>query len=141
MRFVALLFALVMTTVDAQTLGSTEAARKLTDDVLNTIIAGNIKAGFALLKPHVTSERVADFETGLDTIVAQISTIERQFGKTIGKEFLREKALGESLYEVVQLQKFEQHAAYWRFIFYRPRDGKWVLSNFNMSTQIEALFN
>lgn len=135
---VFVLFVLVTTTVQAATLDSKEAARKLTDQVMAKVASGDFNGGFILMKPYLVIPE-SEFNVMLEQARLQLPVIQGRFGKIIGIEFISEKMVGKSLLQIVQIQKFEKHIMRWRFIFYNP-EGKWVLNTFNWDDNIRSLF-
>jgi hypothetical protein len=141
MKPVAVLFFVVFlltTAVQAATLDSKEAARKLTDQVIAKVASGDFNGGLILLKPYVIIPE-SEFNVMLEQTKLQLPTIQGRFGKTVGSEFISEKMVGKSLLQIVQIQKFEKHIMRWRFIFYNP-GGKWVLNTFNFDDKIQSVF-
>jgi hypothetical protein len=135
---VFVLFVLVTTTVQAATLDSKEAARKLTDQVMAKVASGDFTGGLILMKPYLVVPE-SEFSVMLEQAKLQLPAIQGRFGKIVGVEFISEKMVGKSLLQIVQIQKFEKHIMRWRFIFYNP-EGKWVLNTFNYDDKIRSLF-
>jgi len=139
MRIVAVVMFLLMTTAAAAaTLESKDAARKLTDDVVGKITSGDLEGGFLLTKPHLIVPE-SEFNVMLEQAKLQLPMIQGRFGKSLGAEFIKEKTIGKSLLQIVQLQRFERHIIRWKFTFYKP-DSKWVLNSFTFDDNINALF-
>jgi hypothetical protein len=134
----SVVFVLVTTIVEAATLDSKEAARKLTDQVMAKVVSGDFHGGLMLMKPYIIIPE-SEFNAMLEQAKSQLPAIQGRFGKTVGSEFISEKMVGRSLLQIVQLQKFERHIMRWRFIFYNPA-GKWVLNTFNFDDEIHSLF-
>ena len=135
---VFVLFVLVTTTVQAATLDSKEAARKLTDQVMAKVASGDFNGGLILMKPYLVIPE-SEFNVMLEQAKLQLPAIQGRFGKIVDIEFISEKMVGKSLLQIVQIQKFEKHIMRWRFIFYNP-EGKWVLNTFNYDDNIRSLF-
>ena len=131
-------FVLVTTTVQAATLDSKEAARKVTDQVMAKVATGDFQGGLILIKPYTIIPE-SEFNVMLEQAKLQLPAIQGRFGKTVGSEFISEKMVGKSLLQIVHIQKFEKHIMRWRFIFYNPQ-GKWVLNTFNFDDKIHSLF-
>jgi len=131
-------FVLVTISVQAATLDSREAARKLTDQVMAKVASGDFNAGLNLMKPYLIIPE-SEFNVMLEQTKLQLPAIQGRFGKTVGSEFISEKMVGKSLMKIVQIQKFEKHIMRWRFIFYNPGGG-WVLNTFNFDDKIHFLF-
>jgi uncharacterized membrane protein len=139
MRIIILVgFFLIAAGVQAATLDSKEAARKLTDQVMTMVASGDIEGGLILMKPYLIVPE-SEFNVMLEQAKLQLPIIQGRFGKTVGIEFIDEKMSGKSLLQIIQIQKFEKHAMRWRFTFYNPK-GKWVLNTFNFDDKINLLF-
>lgn len=133
-----LLILLITSAVNAATLESKDAARKLTDQVMTKVGSEDIQSALLLMKPFLIVPD-SEFNVMLEQSKLQLPTIQGRFGKSIGFEFISEKQAGKSLFKIVQIQKFEKHAMVWTFIFYNP-NGKWVLNTFNFNDNFNSLF-
>jgi len=139
MKFIAIvMYILVTTTAHAASLDSNDAARALTDQIMAKVGSGDIEGGFQLMKPFLIIPE-SEFNVMMEKTKMQLPAIQMRFGKTIGSEFIKEKLVGYSLLQIVQIQKFEKHILRWDFIFYSP-DGKWILNTFNFNDQIQSMF-
>ncbi len=112
----------VATAASAATLDSKAAARKLTDQVMTKVAAGDIEGGFQLMKPYSIVPE-SEISVAIEQTKLQIPVMQGRFGKTVGVEFICDKSVGNSLLQIIQIQKFEKHIMRWKFIFYSP-DGK-----------------
>jgi hypothetical protein len=63
-----------------------------------------------------------------------------RYGKPVGFEFISLKKAGESVMQYIYIEKTEEHALPWRFIFYRSPSG-WVLNSFSWNDNIKLLFD
>ena len=124
--------------VQADTLDSKQAARNLTDQVMVKVSSGNYSAGLMHLKPYFVIPE-SEFNVMLEQIKMQTPVMQSRYGNTLGSEFISEKMAGQSLLQIVHIQKFEKHAIRWQFIFYNPK-GKWVLNTFNFNDNIQPMF-
>lgn len=136
--FVSLLLIFGATAVQADTLDSTENARKLTDQVMAKVTAGDFLGGFNVMKPYLIIPD-SEFNVMCEQAKSQLPVIQSRFGTSVGSEFISERMIGKSLLQIVHIQKFEKHAMRWRFTFYNPK-GKWILNTFNFDENIQALF-
>lgn len=119
-------------------LESARAARLLTNTVLEQVVAGDFEAGLRLLEPYVVVPK-AEFDRLLQRTTASLPEIHKRFGASLAAERIDDAQIGESVYRVRHLQKFERHVLLWTFIFYRPRDA-WVLDAFWFDDKIQNLF-
>lgn len=140
MRFVVMLaLALLLTpSVSAAKLESIDAAIAVTDQIMKRVVAGDLKGGFELAKPHAAVPAAE-----VDAIVGQAELMQpmlvARFGKSIGYEQIRNDAVGSSLAQIVYIQRFEKHAMVWRFILYRGSDG-WIINSFKYEDDIGSAF-
>jgi len=140
MRF-AVLFAVALLccpSAFAAELKTREEAIALTDQMISRISAGDLRGGFGLAKPYF-SVPPAEFEVMVDKAAEQTPVITARFGKSIGYEAIGNKTLGDSLDQVIYLQRFEKHAMVWRFFLYRAGNG-WVLQSFNFNNDLATAF-
>jgi hypothetical protein len=139
MRIIAVLMFFLMTTAaSAATLESKDAAKKLTDQIMAKVASGDIEGGLLMMKPYLIIPE-SEFNVMVEQSKLQLPVMQGRFGKIIGSEFIKEKSVGKSLLQIVQIQKFEKHIMRWNFIFYGP-NGKWVLNTFNFDDKIHAMF-
>lgn len=122
----------------ADTLGSSTEARQLADHVMAKVAAGEIEAGIRLTKPF-TIIPAAEFDAMLEQLKLQLPVMSQRFGKTIGTEFVREEKVGENLFRLTYMQRFERHPMRWVFYFYRGMSG-WVVNTFRTDDDIRQLF-
>ena len=135
---IILMFFLYAAVVQAATLDSEEAASKLVDQAMAKIGSGDLEGGLLLVKPYVAIPD-AEFNVMLEQANLQMPLLQGRIGKSLSAEFINERAVGRSLFQIVYLQKFERHALRWRFLFYSA-NGKWSLNAFNFDDKIQLLF-
>jgi hypothetical protein len=126
------------TFVQSATLDSEEAASKLAEQVMAKVGAGDLEGGLLIAKPYFVMPE-AEVNVVIEQAKLQLPLLHGRFGKMLGAEFVAERSLGKSLYQVLYLQKFEKHAMRWRFIFYNA-SGKWMLDALNFDDKIQLLF-
>lgn len=140
MKHLILVLILFMTTAaNAASLESKDAAKTLTDQIMAKVASGDIEKGLLLMKPYLIIPE-SEFNVLLEQTKLQLPVMQGRFGKVVGAEFIKEKTVGKSLLQIVQIQKFEKHIMRWNFIFYSP-NGKWVLNTFNFDDNIRSMFD
>ena len=72
-------------------------------------------------------------------INTQWSIVQQRFGKPTGTEFIKEERLGTSFVRFYYLHKFENHAIYWKFTFYKPKN-EWKINSITFKDNLEILF-
>jgi len=134
----AVMVLLFATAVHGATLDSEEAASKLVEQIMAKVGAGDLEGGLLLAKPYLVMPE-SEANVLIEQAKVQMPLLQARIGKPIGAEFVAERSLGKSLYNVVYLQKFEKHAMRWRFLFYNA-SGKWTLDAINFDDKIQLLF-
>lgn len=130
--------SLLSSSVLAETLKDTAAARALTDRIMTKVGTGDIVGGIQLSRPFLMVPK-AEFDVMLDQLKMQQPMIAQRFGETIGYEFIREEKIGENLLRIVHIHRFDKHAMRWSFYFYRGGAG-WVLNTFKTDDDIRLIF-
>ncbi len=133
----ALLVAGASSPSHAASVASTREAKRLTASVLDKVVAGDFEGGLRLLEPYVVVTK-AEFDALLKQVSERMPAFE-QLGASLGSELIDDGRLGDSVYRIRYLQKFERHALSWTFIFYRPEAG-WVLNEFWFDIRLQNLF-
>ena len=113
-------------------------AKELTDKIMAKVGSGDTDSGFNLMKPNVPLSGTEIDSAAVQT-KAQLEQYGKRFGKSIGFEFIDSKKIGNSLLRIRYLQKMENTALPWIFIFYKGGDG-WTLNNFKWEDKVSYLF-
>jgi hypothetical protein len=132
MRRVLLVLGLALfigSVADAGELKTGEEARIFADNVMATVGSGDLKTAFEMLKPYLSLSG-----TEVDSVYQQTKLTRDQyrerFGNTVGTEFVSARSAGNSLIRFVYVEKTENTAFVWKFVFYKTRSG-WVINSFN----------
>jgi len=72
-------------------------------------------------------------------IITQWSVVKQRFGHPTGFELVREEKLGESFVRLYYLHKFQNHAIYWRFTYYKPKN-EWKINGITFQDGFDFLF-
>jgi len=72
-------------------------------------------------------------------IKTQWSIVRQRFGKPAGIELIKEERIGTSFVRFYYLHKFENHAIYWRFTFYKPKKI-WKINGITFKDDLDFLF-
>jgi hypothetical protein len=72
-------------------------------------------------------------------INTQWSIVQKRFGKPTGIEFIKEERLGKSFVRFYYLHKFENHAIYWKFTYYKPKN-EWKVNSITFRDDLDFLF-
>lgn len=137
-RTLAILLLALAPLCHAETFPSVDAARAFADKVMEKVAAGEIEEGLKMIKPYAIVP-AAEFDAMVGQTSLQLPMITQRFGKSIGSEFIRQDAAGDSLVRLLYISKHERHAMRWFFYLYRTPEG-WVVNTFNFDDQIHLLF-
>ena len=139
MKKLTILFTiLIPLSLQAAELDSKDTARNLVKNVMSEIAKNNTIEGVSCLKPYsvIPDE---EFDTIIEQLKIQSPKINKRFGNVTGIEFITEEEVGESLFRIIYIQKFERYVMRWSFYFYKPKD-KWVIITLFTDDKIEYLF-
>jgi hypothetical protein len=106
--------------------------------VMAKVAKGDLDGAFKEMKPYLVIPD-AEYETLAVNTRAQRGLAGTRFGKVVGYECVDTKAVGQSLVQIVCLEKTEKHALPWRFYFYKTPSG-WVLNTFKWSDNLPSVF-
>jgi hypothetical protein len=120
-------------------LESKTKVREICEECMVKIYAGNIKGAFELIKP-IFPVPESEFDMLQLQTVKQLSMVGQRFGNALGYEFIKEDEIKDAFVRYIYIEKFENHAIRWIFIFYKPKE-KWLLNNFGWDDTIEVLFD
>ncbi len=114
-------------------------AEEMCEAFMHNLYTVGVEAAFNILRPYSKiTER--DYDKFADQAFALVNSVEPEFGKEIGYEFVAKDKAGKSLLKILYLQKFEKHALRWSFFFYKA-DDEWLFNEFNVDNQLGALFD
>lgn len=136
---VVALFLISTTSSAAPTgLGSPQEARLLTDKIIGLFVDRAFQQGLDLAKSHWPLP-----EKEIDSLALQIASqwhvVDQRYGAVTGHEFIREEKIGTSFIRYYYLHKFENHALYWQFTFYKPKKS-WIINSITYLDELEVLF-
>lgn len=134
----ALLLFCISSAGVAEGLSSIENARKVADEAMNKFGREEFKPGYDSLKPYWPLPMVE-----IDNLINQTKTqwplVQQRFGESLGTEFVKEEKGGDSFVRFTYLQKFDNHAVRWLFVFYKPKE-EWLINGVTFDDQIGKLF-
>lgn len=136
--YVFALLLLFHSFVHADSLNSPAEAKNMADRVMAKVGSGEIEAGLRLVKPFLIIPS-AEFEAIIEKLKLQLPVMSQRFGKSIGAEFIKEEKVGENLFRLTYIHRFERHPMRWVFYFYRGKSG-WMLDTFKTDDDLYLLF-
>lgn len=137
-----IIYGLILVLISSLSLAEDMSTSKQTRDLSNKMIEmfanKQFKEGLALAKPYWPLPEVE-----IDGLANQIATqwpiVDQRFGQSTGYEFVREEKIGESFTRYYYLHKFQNHAIYWQFTFYKPKDT-WVVNGVQFLDSLDILY-
>ena len=97
-----------------------------------------VKAAIKSFIPYWPLPR-AEVDVAISKIVEQRKLVPGRFGKAAAVQFAEQKTVASTLLRIVYLEKFENHAIRWIFLFYRPR-SEWQFNFINFDDKIQEPF-
>lgn len=139
MKTISLALSLFLTPfVTMAALQSEDDVRKVSDQFMEQVKAEQYEDAFALLKP-IWPLPEADYRGLVATTNEQMRLVESSFGKVLSFEFIRKQSAGDSLLQLIYLQKLENTPIRWVLTFYKPVDT-WLVNSVSWDDTLESLF-
>ena len=124
--------------LSADTLKDISEIEKLTKISMQYIGNDKIDKGLDVLAPYSVVSHT-QFETLKKQLIAEFPKFRTHFGAVVGSEFVGKTHVGDSMFQITYIQKFEKHILSWSFYYYKPKDT-WVLNSFETADNMEVLF-
>ena len=138
MRFLLALLLSVASQADAQALLAASDARKLADDIMTSVGAGNLDAALTLARPQLLLPS-AEADALLAQVNSQMRSVGDRYGAPRGFDFIRQETAGESLVRLTYIARYERAPIRWRFVFYKG-DKAWGMTDLGFDTNRNAVF-
>jgi type II secretory pathway pseudopilin PulG len=143
-RLIALMLGAVLVTlvyaVQEAQLRAEEDAISVADAMMERIVTGDYHAAFEHMRSYWPAVAASELDNLLNSTVVQRTQLETRFGESLDYEFIRSRRAGDSLLQLIYIEKTERHALRWTFRFYKPHDS-WLLNNIGWSDDISELFD
>ena len=115
-----------------------EDPRDVSDEIMIHFVKSDFDRGLDIAKKYwILSDR--DIDRLGTQIERQWRVISKRFGKSLTQEFIKTQKVGRSFRRYYYLQKFENHAIYWSFTFYRSK-SLWQINEINFKDDLSILF-
>lgn len=79
----------------------------------------------------------------IDSLANQINTqwtiVRQRFGNQSGMELIKQEKVGKSFIRYYYLHKFDNHAIYWKFTYYKPKN-EWKINGITYKDDLDFLF-
>ena len=115
-------------------------ARTLLDAAMARVAKDDVRGAFTGLKPYWIGLPEAEIEVMIGKMSDQRRLIGPRFGKSLGVQFVSQKAVADTAAYFLYVEKYENHIVRWHFYFYRPKD-RWQLNSVNFDDRIQGLFD
>jgi hypothetical protein len=115
-------------------------ARTLLDGAMASVAKDDVRGAFSKLKPYWLGIPDAEIEVMIGKLADQRRLIAPRFGKSLGTQFVSQKAVADTAAYFLYIEKYEKHLVRWHFYFYRPKD-RWQFNSVNFDDRIQGLFD
>ncbi|MGB5473679.1 MAG: hypothetical protein WBQ78_09405 [Gammaproteobacteria bacterium] len=132
------LILIVAQSVSAGTLNEIADTRSLSDKIMQHFLKAEFVEGLDIAKGHWPLPPV-EIDGLANQINTQWSIVQQRFGKPTGEEFIKEERIGKSFVRFFYLHKFENHAIYWEFTYYKP-NKEWKINGITFKDDLDFLF-
>jgi hypothetical protein len=139
MRTLIIVLSLIVAqSASAEPLKDIKETKALSDQIMQHFIKAEFVEGLDLAKSHWPLPPV-EIDGLANNINTQWSVVQQRFGKPTGLEVIKEERLGRSFIRYYYLHKFENHAIYWRFTYYKPKEI-WKVNGITFKDDLDFLF-
>jgi hypothetical protein len=114
-------------------------ARKLLDDAMASVSREDLPGAFSKLKPYWVKLPDGEFDVMIGRMADQHRNLAPRFGKSLGSQFVSQKAVADTAAYFLYVEKFERHLVRWHFYLYHPKD-RWQMNSVFFDDQIQGLF-
>lgn len=136
--WVIALMIIVAQSASAASLKDMSETKSLSNKIMQHFLKAEFAEGLDMAKVYWPLPPV-EIDGLANKINTQWSLVQQRFGKPTGMEFLQEETLGESFVRFYYLHKFENHAIYWKFTYYKPKN-EWKINGITFQDNLEILF-
>lgn len=135
-RILVILLFLAQTA--AATLKDVSETKSLSHKIMQHFRKAEFVNGLSLAKSYWPLPPV-EIDGLANQINTQWSVVEQRFGVPTGIELIREERLADSFVRYYYLLKFENHAIYWKFTYYKPNE-EWKINGITFQDDLDFLF-
>ena len=132
------LMFIVAQSVSAAPLKNIPETKSLSNKIMQYFLKAEFDKGLNIAKVHWPLPPV-EIDGLANQINTQWSVVQQRFGKPTGLELIKEERLGKSFVRFYYLHKFENHAIYWRFTYYKPKN-EWKVNGITFQDDLDFLF-
>lgn len=113
-------------------------AKQLIEKALTNFVSERYKEGFEDLAPYWKLPK-NEIDMLLMQTISQRSTVKPRYGSSLGFEMISKNTAGSSFLKFVYIEKLQNTAVRYTFVFYRPKDS-WELQAMLWDDKINLLF-
>ena len=136
--WIIVIMLIVAQSVSAATLKESQETRTLSNKIMQHFLKEEFTKGLDMAKAYWPLSPVE-----IDGLANQIKTqwviVQQRFGKPTGMELIKEEMIGKSFIRFYYLHKFEKHAIYWMFTYYKPKN-EWIINSITFKDDLDLLF-
>ncbi len=133
-----LVLLFVVQSVNADGLKSEAETKAMSDKIMQHFVKEEFKTGLGIAKTYWPLP-VVEIDSLANTINTQWGIVRNRYGNPTGTEFIRQESIGKSFLRYYYLHKFENHAIYWRFTFFKP-NNVWKVNGITYKDELDFLF-
>ena len=139
MRILLLVFILLIShSVKAEGLKQLSDTKALSDKIMQNFVKEEFKNGIGNAKKYWPLPEV-ELDSLTNTINNQWVIVRQRYGRTTGSEFVKQEKIGKSFIRYFYLHKFDNHAIYWKFVYYKPKN-EWIINEISFRDEIDFMF-
>jgi len=136
--WLTVLMIIVAQSASAASLKDISETKSLSNKIMQHFLKAEFVEGLDMAKAYWPLPPV-EIDGLTNKINTQWSLVQQRFGKPTGMEFIQEERLGKSFVRFYYLHKFENHAIYWKFTYYKPKN-EWKINGITFQDNLEFLF-
>ena len=136
--WIVVLLIVVAQSAYAASLKDISETKSLSNEIMQYFLKAEFDKGLDIAKVYWPLPPV-EIDNLANQIVTQWAIVKQRFGKPTGIEFIQEERLGKSFVRYYYLHKFENHAIYWKFTYYKPKN-EWKINSITFKDNLEFLF-
>ena len=136
--WIIVLIIIVAQSASAASLNEISETKSLSNKIMQHFLKAEFVEGLDIAKAYWPLPPV-EIDGLANQINTQWSIVQQRFGKPTGMEFIQEERLGKSFVRFYYLHKFENHAIYWKFTYYKPKN-EWKINGITFQDNLEFLF-
>ena len=136
--WIIVLMIIVTQSASAASLKDISETKSVSNKIMQHFLKAEFVEGLDMAKAYWPLPPV-EIDGLANKINTQWGLVQQRFGRPTGIEFIQEERLGKSFVRFYYLHKFENHAIYWKFTYYKPKN-EWKINGITFQDNLEFLF-